>query len=323
MFYITLNSQNDFKIAFGSCNKASLENVFWDDVLALNPNLWIWGGDNIYADTENMAEMQSAYKAQLNQKGYRSIIKNIKVLGTWDDHDYGKNDAGTEFRKKKESQQLFLNFFNVRKTDPRRKRKGVYHSEKFTTEKGSVKVILLDTRYHRTALTRDKNIKGKKYIPRKFNEGTILGKEQWKWLAEQLNESDADFNIIVSSIQVLSSQHKFEKWANFPHETRKLFQLIKTSKAKNAIILSGDRHISEFSKDNIDGVSYPIIDFTSSGLTHAYRDFKSEQNDKRVGNVVFTESFGVLLFDFDQKKVVFQMRGNGNSILQKISQTYP
>ncbi len=316
-------AQQDFTIAFGSCNKPSVENIFWDDVLELNPNLWIWGGDVVYADTDDMHKMKNEYLNQHNQKGYKEVVEKIPVMGTWDDHDYGKNDAGAEYPMKKESQQLFLDFLQVPQTDKRRKREGVYHSKTYKTDKGSVKVILLDTRYHRTKLTKDSTVSQKKYIPSKFNEGTILGKKQWKWLEKELHNSEADFTVIMSSIQVLSSQHRFEKWANFPHEMIKLFQLLKTSKVKNAILLSGDRHISEFSKTMIEGIKYPIIDFTSSGLTHAYKRFKSEENMYRDGNVVFTESFGVLHFNFDKKKVSFQMRGNGNSILQEIEQVYP
>ncbi|WP_442265670.1 alkaline phosphatase D family protein [Tenacibaculum sp. ZS6-P6] len=322
-FNSSIYSQNDFTIAFGSCNKPSIENLFWDDIVSLNPNVWIWGGDNIYADTDNIQEMKAFYKAQWNQKGYKELTEKVKILGTWDDHDYGKNDAGTEYEMKKESQQLFLDFLQVSKLDSRRKREGVYHSEIFKTKKGSVKIIILDTRYHRSSLTKDKNSSQKKYISSKFNEGTILGKKQWNWLTNELNNSKADFNIIMSSIQVISSEHRFEKWENFPHERKRLFELIKTSKAKNTILLSGDRHISEFSKISIKNLPYPLIEFTSSGLTHAYKGFKNELNSNRIGNVIFRESFGVLKFDFKKKKVSFQMRSDGNAILQEFSQIYP
>jgi len=314
-------SQTDFKIAFGSCNKPEVENLFWKDILDFKPNVWIWGGDAIYADTQNMSKMKNDYATQMLQKGYKEMASAIPILGTWDDHDYGKNDAGTEYKMKKESQQLFLDFLQISKSDPIRKQEGIYNSKLYTTEKGSVKIILLDTRYHRTSLSRNK--KTKHYIANQYNEGTILGAKQWEWLTDELTNSKADFNIIVSSIQVLSSQHRFEKWANFPHEMIRLLKLIKTSKASNAIFLSGDRHISEFSKTMIEGLNYPIIDFTSSGLTHAYRKYKGEENQYRDGNVIFTESFGVLKFNFDEKKVIFQIRGNGNSILEEITQTYP
>lgn len=317
-----LSSQNTFTIAFGSCNKASSENLLWDDVLKTNPNVWIWGGDNIYGDTNDMKKMKNIYELQSQQKGYSKIKQNIPILGTWDDHDYGKNDAGEEYEMKKESQQLFLDFLNVDKLDKRREREGVYHATTFDTKKGSVKVIVLDTRYHRSKLTRVPN-GPKKYIPNTYENETMLGKTQWEWFTKELTQSTADFNIVVSSIQVLSSEHRFEKWANFPTETNKLLELIQTSKANNIIFLSGDRHISEFSKTKLNGISYPVIDFTSSGLTHAYKGFTSEKNRYRNGNVVFTESFGVLKFDFDRKRVIFQMRGDNEKVLQEMTQVYP
>ncbi|AZJ36455.1 alkaline phosphatase D family protein [Tenacibaculum singaporense] len=313
--------QETFTIAFGSCNNQKLNNPFWEDILSLQPDVWVWGGDNIYADTNNMRKMERMYKTQKNVKSYKKLTTKIPILATWDDHDYGKNDAGVEFKMKNESQQLFLDFLDVPKNSPRRKQQGVYHSKTFKTSNGNIKVIVLDTRYFRTSLTKGTN--GQRFQPNKYNEGTILGKTQWKWLTSELTNSTAIFTIVVSSIQILPKEHGFEKWANFPHEVDKLFSLIKKSTNTNVILLSGDRHISEFSKTNINGLKYPIIDFTSSGLTHAYSSFSSEENNFRIGNVVNSLSYGTLLLDLKTKKATFQMRGKNKSILQEINQIYP
>lgn len=314
-------SQEVFTFAFGSCNNQRLNNPFWEDILSLQPDVWVWGGDNIYADTNNMRKMKRMYKSQKKVKGYKKLTTKVPILATWDDHDYGKNDAGVEFEMKDESQQLFLDFLDLPKNSSRRKQKGVYHSKTFKTGNGNVKVIVLDTRYFRTSLTKGAN--GQRFQPNQYNEGTILGKTQWKWLTNELTKSTATFTVVVSSIQVLSKEHGFEKWANFPHEVDKLSTLIKKSTNTNVILLSGDRHISEFSKTTIEGLAYPLIDFTSSGLTHAYSSFSSEKNDFRVGNVVNSLSYGTLLLDLKTKKVTFQMRGKNKSILQEINQIYP
>lgn len=318
---ITSFSQEAFTIAFGSCNNQRLNNPFWEDILSLQPNVWVWGGDNIYADTNNMRKMKRMYKSQKKVKGYKELTTKVPILATWDDHDYGKNDAGVEFEMKDESQQLFLDFLDIPKNSPRRKQQGVYHSKVFKTGNGNVKVIVLDTRYFRTSLT--KGINGQRFQPNKYNKGTVLGDTQWKWLTNELTNSSATFTVIVSSIQILSKEHGFEKWGNFPHEVDKLFGLIKKSTNTNVILLSGDRHISEFSKTNINGVKHPIIDFTSSGLTHAYSSFSSEENNFRIGNVVNSLSYGTLLLDLKTKKATFQMRGKNGVILQEINQIYP
>lgn len=298
-----------------------MENYLWDDILAEEPDLWIWGGDNIYADTDDMEKMEAMYQQQNKVNGYRRLKKKIPVIGTWDDHDYGINDGGVDFSSKKESQQVFLDFMNVPEDSPRRQREGIYNSHLYNFPQGSVRILVLDTRYFRTPLTKDTLTK-KRFQPNTFGEGTLLGEPQWQWLEEELMNSRADFNIIVSSIQFLSNQHGFECWGNFPHEVERLQSLIAKSKAKGVFILSGDRHISEFSSLELDGLSYPLIDFTSSGLTHAYRDYSGEPNPYRQGEVVATESFGLVKLNFKTRKASFQILGDNASLLGEIQQQY-
>lgn len=317
----TIDDQADFTIAFGSCNKHDLPNVLWDDVAAANPNVWVWGGDIVYADTDDMVKLRNTYDAQKEVMGYKVLKGKVPVIGSWDDHDYGVNDGGVEFATKKESQQELLNFLDVPKDSPRRKQEGIYTSHDYNGSGGKIKIIILDTRYFRTSLTPDTETK-KRNKPNPYGSGTILGATQWEWLYETLFNSEADFNVILSSIQFLSNEHGFECWGNFPHEVDKLKGMIAASKAKGVLILSGDRHISEFSKTQIDGMNYPLIDFTSSGLTHAYSDFKEESNPFRVGEVVSTESFGVLEFDFKKHEVVLKMLGDHGAVLGELKQSY-
>jgi alkaline phosphatase D len=318
---LEFSEKSDYTIAFGSCNKQYETNLLWDDILINNPAVWIWGGDNVYADTRNMEKLKRDYDTQLNNAGYKDLMATTKILGTWDDHDYGINDGGAEFDKKQDSQQLFLDFLGVSKDDSRRTQEGVYHSEILDTEKGSIKVIVLDTRYFRTALSDDNETK-KRYKPHTDTNGTVLGEKQWEWFENELNNSKADFNLIVGSIQFFSAEHGFETWGNFPHEVEKLKRVIVDSNAKGVLLLSGDRHISEFSKVDIEGLDYPLIDFTSSGLTHVYSSYSGEPNKTRVGEVVSELSFGLLHFDFEAQTIKMQMRGDNNKKQQELIQQY-
>jgi alkaline phosphatase D len=318
---VVLSEKSHFTIAFGSCNKHDSPNLLWDDIQAENPDVWIWGGDIVYADTDDMVELRRVYKAQSEVVGYKRLKSKVPVIGSWDDHDYGLNDGGVEFSSKRESQQELLNFLEVAEESPRRKQEGVYAAHDYNLPKGKVKVVVLDTRYFRTALTKDTATK-KRNKPNPYGEGSVLGETQWQWLETTLSNSDADFNVIVSSVQFLSNEHGFECWGNFPHEVDKLKAMIAASKAKGVLILSGDRHISEFSKTKVEGLTYPLIDFTSSGLTHAYSKFSGEPNPFRVGEVIHTESFGVLDFDFSKKQVVFKMVGDGGTVLGELTESY-
>ncbi len=316
---VVTSENTDFIIAFGSCNRQDLPQPLWEPIIANNPNVFIWGGDNIYADTEDMKELERDYELQKQDIDYQKLLAATDVLATWDDHDYGQNDGGSSWEYKEESQQEFLDFLEVPLTDERRRREGVYYSKTYKEETGSVKIILLDTRYFRSELKASEE-EGRRYDA--GLNGTILGEQQWEWLEQELQQSKADFNIIMSSIQVLSGEHGFESWANFPKEVNRLQDLIVSTKAKNVVLLSGDRHISEFSRIEIPALDYQLIDFTSSGLTHSYSNFSGEPNQYRVGDVVSDLSFGLLLFDFENKKITMQMRGKQNELQQQLIQNF-
>ena len=310
-----------YTLAFGSCNNQFTPNTMWKEILKNKPDIFIWGGDVIYCDTYDMKFMKKNYDQQKKDSSYQNFIKKVQVIGTWDDHDYGINDGGVEYSKKDSVQQLFLDFLDVEQNDVRRNRQGVYSSKKIPINKHSINLILLDTRYFRDSLTKDPTGE-KRYIPNKYGEGTFLGEQQWNWLENELNNSKADFNIIMSSVQFLSFEHGFESWGTMPHEVKKLKELISSSKAKGVIILSGDRHIAEISIDSIPNMSYPLIDITSSGLTHSYTSFSGEENPYRIGNVVSDKNFGVLKFDFKSNTVQMEIRGENNILYETYSQKY-
>lgn len=149
----------DFKIAFGSCNNQSMENTLWTAISENNPSVFIWGGDVIYSDTFDPKVLEKNYQKQLENPAYQKFSKSVEILGTWDDHDYGDNDAGAEYPLKKASQKLFLDFLKTSAADPIRLQEGIYNSKTYRVGAQEIKIILLDTRYFRTALTRSEGKK--------------------------------------------------------------------------------------------------------------------------------------------------------------------
>lgn len=315
------NFKSDLVLSFGSCNNQNIKNILFKEIIKNKPKAFIWEGDAIYSDTDNPLLLKQNFKSFKRDSTYQNFKNKLEILGTWDDHDYGVNDGGFENPIKDQAQQVFLDFLDVPKNDSRRQQKGVYYSKIIKKDSNAVKVILLDTRYFRTPLTKDTFSK-KRYKPNDYGKGTMLGKTQWQWLEKELKNSHANFNIIVSSIQFLSDKHGFESWGNMPHEQDKLIKLISKYTNKNTIIISGDRHIAEISKRNIGEFYYPLVDFTSSGLTHAYTAFSGEENPFRVTNVIHQINFGILKFDFIHKKIRFEIRGKGNRLLEVFEQGY-
>jgi alkaline phosphatase D len=276
-------------IAFGSCNKEDQPQPIWDDILNQNPDVWIWLGDNIYGDSKNPMILREKYDMQSANPAYQKLKERAKIIGTWDDHDYGVNDGGKGNPIREQSQAEFLRFFEVDSSDALWSQEGVYSAHDFEAGKKIVKVILLDSRYHRDTLAR---VEG---VYQKNDSGTVLGETQWNWLAEQLNNSEADINIIGNGIQFVSSEHRFEKWANFPKEQQRLYDLIASSGARGVVLISGDRHVAEVSERTVDGLDYPLRDITASGMTHSYEQAGGEPNQYRISPLVGQKNFATFV----------------------------
>ena len=305
-------------IAFGSCLKETRPQPIWEGVNATNPDIFVLLGDNIYGDTRDMNKLKSKWDTFAAVPGFKKLRADCRLLGTWDDHDYGENDAGIEYPKKVESQQIFLDFLGEPKDSARRKTPGVYDSVTIGPKGKRVQFILLDTRYFRTALKRaPKREKGKgPYGPNESDKAEILGEAQWKWLEKTLREP-AEVRIIASSIQVVSTTHGWETWGNFPKERQRFLDLLKETKANGVILLSGDRHSAEISK--LDGaLPYPLFDVTSSAMNQRQKPGE-EKNPHRVGDLYFRENFGVLQINWSKPgpRVTMEIRDLGGKVVRK------
>jgi len=315
-------AQTDFTMVFASCNHQDMKQPLWRPIIETQADVFIWGGDNIYADTDDMTKMEAEYQKIKTRPEYVELASKTEIIGTWDDHDYGNNDAGAEWEVKAEAQQLFLDFMDVPESDIRRNREGVYHSQTFSTPNGSIKVILLDTRYFRGSL-QESDKEGMRYQPwGKGEGGTVLGETQWSWLQKELEDKAPAFTVIISSIQFLADEHGWEQWGNFPEEVEKMYQTIKNAQSPNIIILSGDRHLAEFSVAEVEGLAYPLVDFTTSGMTNTYPDSPQDPNRYRKGKQIQQLNFGLLTFDFKNKKATMEIRGEGNTVLESLEQEY-
>ncbi len=297
-------------IAFGSCNRQDSDQPLWDPIISHNPELFIWLGDNIYGDTDSMPLLNAKYEMQDNHPDYQKLKANTPIIGIWDDHDYGKNDAGKEYPYREESRDLMYDFLEIAADSPLRDKAGAYGSYEYGPEGKKVKVILLDARYFRDSLAMEDRV----YLPNEV--GTVLGDEQWKWFESEMKNNTAQLTLIGSGIQILSKEHQFEKWANFPYEREKLLNLLKQYQVEGAILMSGDRHIAEISKMDIEGISHPVYDITSSGLTHTWKSYQEEVNQYRVGDLIAKLNFGIINLDWQEEHlgVSLEVRGISDSL---------
>lgn len=291
------------KIAIGSCNNHRKPQDFWSTIGALNPDLWIWLGDNIYGDTDNEDSMRAMYNLQMSDSNYTAFAKKVPITGIWDDHDYGLNDGGSDFHFKRKSQDLFFEFMNDTSAE---KEGGIYRSYTLGKDDKSILLAMLDTRYFKESPVATDSTAYRQ----------VLGEAQWRWLYETIHNSKSDLVLLASGIQVISEEQRFETWGQYPMERQRLLEIACSYPEKQFIILSGDRHISEFSKQTVELCGRDVFDFTSSGLTHAYRNFTGEPNRYRIGEVYFDRSFGMLNIDWDKRIVTSEIYSIDGNLIQ-------
>ncbi|MFH0909170.1 MAG: alkaline phosphatase D family protein [bacterium] len=303
-------------IVFGSCAHQGRAQDFWAPILASKPDAFIFMGDNIYGDTEDMGRLEEKYGYLAAQPGFKKLRKNAILLATWDDHDFGKNDAGADFPRKAESREVFLDFWEVPKDSPRRQHDGVYDAAVFGPPGKRVQVILLDTRYFRGPLNRlpERPKNDGPYVENDDPSATMLGDEQWAWLDKQLREP-AELRLLVSSIQVVANDHHWEKWGNLPRERERLFQLLRDTGAYGIVILSGDRHRGELSRID-DAIAYPLYDVTASALNMSHAIDYVEPNAHRLGELINDDNFGLMTIDWTQPdpEITLQLRDMSDKV---------
>jgi len=304
------------RIAFGSCAMQFKPQPVWNTIADQKPDLFLFLGDNIYADfdgkkpfTPTNETLKRDWGLLKNEAHFKRFRKQVPLMATWDNHDYGKHDGGAEFKQKELTKKHFLDFFNEPKDSVRRKTSGIYEAKVFGPAGKRLQVIMLDTRYFKGAAIKDKRSKAEraalgltgslgKYMPNRDTKVTLLGEEQWNWLAQQL-QVPADIRLLVSSTQLVADKKGMDEWGNYPLERQRLFDLITESKVNNLIILSGNVHYSEISK--IQNGKHELVDFTSSGLTHTNKAYAKVNNPYRVANAYDDLNFGIVEINWDAK----------------------
>lgn len=290
------------RIAVGACLRDSAVAEVLDVIAALGPQVMLWLGDNIYADTADMAEMRAKYGLLGANPRFQRLARLAYTMPVWDDHDYGTNDGDAGWSMKEPAKEEFLRFWDVPADDPRRRQPGVCHARTFGSGERRAQVIMLDDRYSRDPYGDEP-------------ERTILGEEQWAWLAARLDEP-AEIRLVCSGIQVVNDydvagplREVWESWGDMPAERERLFELVRTRRVPGVILLSGDMHYCELSRlaDDAAGFGYPTYDLTAGGLDQ--HEVTIWENLQRVGEALNDDrKFGFVEIDWDAADPVIHLQ---------------
>ena len=290
------------RIAFGSCLRNPTGAGILEKVVAYEPDLFVWLGDNIYVDTLKEVERFGDLYAKLgNNPHFQTLEKTCPQLAIWDDHDYGADNHDRTYPLKRESKAAFGEFWKVPEDSAFWNRGGIYQAVEFGKPGKLVQMILLDGRWFL-----DKAKPGA--------ADSYLGRQQWRWLEEVLKRP-AEVRVICSGVQVvkLNAMGKnWEMWGHHPTERQRLFDLIEDTGAEGVVFISGDMHFGELYQTT--DTSYPLYDLTASGLDQEYpRSGKVQPDQKRVGtSLINSLNFGGVVIDWETSVIHLEiLNGEG------------
>ena len=319
IFATNLAYSKEYIIGFGSCIDQNYSQPIWASINDKNVDTFMFLGDNVYGDhpSGKLDKLKNSYLSQSHK--LPKWLKNKKVVSIWDDHDYGINDGGGDFKNKRESQKIFLDFWDIPDSDIRHSRDGLYFNELINIDGFKINLVVLDTRFFRSKLSSNKS----PYTPTNNLDTTILGDVQWSWFEEVL-EQESDLILVLSSIQVLATEHVFEKWDLFPHERSRIIKLLDSTQTKS-LIISGDRHKGGLYKKE------SLVELTSSSLNkpitaarisktlkYIPKSIKVQliETDKLLTTDIYNyENFGLIKINTQSKEVEVSLNDiNGDEI---------
>jgi alkaline phosphatase D len=290
----------DFSFLFGSC--AYLNDAPYDRpgspygktletfrlMAESGAQFMVWGGDNLYlreADFSSESGIWYRYSHDRATPELQKLFASMHHYATWDDHDYGSNDANRSFEFKETSLAAFKAYWG-NATWGEADQAGVYG--KFFW--GDAAFILLDNRYHRDDTLLDQN-----RHPRKSQYGA----RQMDWLKQSLLQTKVlghyPFTFVVTGGQVITSfGGASETFDYFRHEREELLRFIEEHRIQGVIFLSGDVHFTELARKKV-GATQWIYELTASPLSSGvYTKAEAERpsDPQRVdGTLVVDQNF--------------------------------
>ena len=238
-------------LAFGSCADFETSSI-WTRMKDEGAQGVVMMGDTPYIDTTNLDDVRSAYRRFSSVQTLAETMRSTPFWGTWDDHDFGRNDSDGTMPGKENSRRGFVEY----RPNPSfgHDQQGIYTKFRY----GPVEVFLLDTRWFaRTEMSWADP-----------DKPTLLGQRQWEWLQAGLLASEATFKILACGMIWDDKQNsESDDWGTYMHERQALQTWLGDNRIEGVVLMGGDIHVSRLLKyDTTRQVGYPLYQFITSPL---------------------------------------------------------
>ncbi len=265
----------------------------FERVIDAEPQFVIYGGDNVYADRPTVVDNSffgyaRRYRTNWSHPSLARTFAAFPSYMMWDDHELFDDWYPGLDGRYEAARSAFVAYQGGH--NPRPVTGGALY---FTFDAGPASFFVLDLRSYRTPSTRQDG-------PTK----TMLGAKQKAALFEWLDESDAPFKVIVSSVP-------FHDWADtrddawhayngtsggYLTERTEIFDFIAMQSIAGVVLLSGDQHwAGAFRLDN--GESYPLYEFMPTPIATTNREPRAVEDPQAL--YVSGEYYGFGLFEIE------------------------
>ncbi|KAG7344709.1 phosphodiesterase I [Nitzschia inconspicua] len=230
--------------------------IVWNTMIANNggkvPDFSIMAGDTIYLQegvdvTNEDGVLLDRYwfrtQEQREDPYFANFIRNVPTYASWNDHDYGRNNADKNQKGKHLSLQAFQSLWANPGYGDANSDDGIYYS----FYHGNVHFLVTDDHWYRDSSTRNR-----------------LGVEQTAWLERELQQSTGVFKVIVIGGDIME-----RGWES---DLNNIGRIVTNNRIEGVLFNAGDIHRNEYKSMTFGGTwPYPVKQITSSGVARVWR----------------------------------------------------
>jgi alkaline phosphatase D len=277
-----LGARGQLRVALGADIGTQLKQPIFDQIRAVQPDLLLLLGDNVYAD-EMGVDFASYAQAYVNGWQIRNLAELLRVVPSfmiWDDHEIVDNFAPGSSARYRPARQAYELFVNARNPAP--VRPGTLY---YTFDAGDVSFFVLDERSHRS--------------PENQADGpdkTMLGSDQKQALLAWLRCSNARLKVIASSVTFSDwGSTGTDCWVGYSNEREEIFSFIAAHAIDDVLLVSGDQHWSAVFR--YERAGYRFYEFMPTPLSKSRRFAPADATPEILARDEDHFVFGVLDID--------------------------
>lgn len=247
-------------------------------LLSKQPALTIWAGNTAHlrtSDYDSLSGYLKRYAYARSLPEARKLLANVPNYATWGSADYGPKGTGADYSNKAYAQKAFTTFWP--QSSPIAKFGLVSRFQYADAD-----FFILDVQSSREDNPTAKDLP------------IILGKEQLRWLRNEVTSSQATFKFIIAGAPILNPANNERNLSFADREQKEMLQLLRDERTSGLFFISGGKPYGELTK-LVHVNSYNLFDLTVGPITAAPTDNADELNYFRVpGTSLFERHFALI-----------------------------